>query len=167
MPDEKEGAATRLPTMKVTVLRDGIAKYEKLGDEARSIMSAAMTKVKGLREKQRDVIEATVAQGGVTKKALKVHLKEREFDRKKAELTKDMDGEDELSLDAMKEKLGVLADTPLGQAATGEKPAEAAPKKTGAKAKTNVVTGAFKPAAAGDAHIAAQLSKDGQPAGNA
>lgn len=158
--DEEDGSsAKRMPGVKVKVLRAGIKKYEDLADEARSIMSAAMLKVKAIRDKQRDAIEETVSQAGVTKKALKVHLKEREFDRKKAKLTADLESEDALSLDQMKEKLGVLADTPLGRAATGDGDADPDDGK--------VVSGRFRPSAAGDAHIAKQIGKDAAPAGNA
>lgn len=153
--DDDEGGAKRVPGVKVKVLRAGIKKYEDLAEEARSIMSAAMTKVKGIRDKQRDAIEETVSQAGVTKKALKVHLKERELLAKVSKLSADMEAEDSLSLDQIKEKLGVLADTPLGKAATGD----------GDEGST--VT-AFRPAAAGDAHIAKQLAKgQQQTAGNA
>lgn len=155
--DDDEGGAKRVPGVKVKVLRAGIKKYEDLAEEARSIMSAAMTKVKGIRDKQRDAIEETVSQAGVTKKALKVHLKERELLAKVSKLSADMEAEDSLSLDQIKEKLGVLADTPLGKAATGEGDAEAADGK---------VT-AFRPSAAGDAHIAKQLAKGQQAAGTA
>jgi hypothetical protein len=70
-----------------------------------------------IRQAIADAIQDAVDRLGFDKSALKITVKQREYDRKSKALEADLDIVSELAMKRLKEDLGMLADTPLGQAA--------------------------------------------------
>lgn len=93
-----------------------INEYEGLDAKCEQIMMDAVRKCKKPREDQRDLLDQAGARG-MSKKALKAHLKERALARKIEAIRDKMEGDDQDMLDLLKQHLGVLGDTPLGLAA--------------------------------------------------
>jgi predicted ATP-dependent protease len=91
-----------------------IESYEALDEKCEQIMMEAVRKCKKPREEQRDLLDQAGARG-MSKRALKAHLKERALDRKKEAIREKMEPDDQDMLDLLKQHLGVLGDTPLGQ----------------------------------------------------
>lgn len=95
---------------------EAIARFEELEAEAKSIMAEAMLRVKEKRADQREIM-GEAKERGLNTKALRAHLKQRELERKIDKVRDKLESDDQDALDLLKQYLGVLADTPLGQAA--------------------------------------------------
>ena len=93
-----------------------IARHEELDAEIQKIMLAAMLKCKDKRGDQRELM-AEAKERGLSTKALRAHLRERALDRKKEVIREKLAPEQQDLLDLLKQHLGVLVDTPLGEAA--------------------------------------------------
>lgn len=93
-----------------------IELYEAEDEKCRQIMMDAVRKCKKPRETQRDLLDQAGTRG-MSKRALKAHLKERALARKIDDIREKMEPDDQDMLDLLKQHLGVLTDTPLGQAA--------------------------------------------------
>jgi hypothetical protein len=75
-----------------------------------------MTKCKRIRATMEDDYK-TASNLGISKKLLKGIIKERDFERKIAALTDDLEDDERSEREMLTEKLGAFANTPLGAAA--------------------------------------------------
>jgi hypothetical protein len=76
-----------------------------------------MRRCKPIHEHINDIIDDAVAAKQFNKKALKIKLKQRAYERKARDLEDDIDGEVERALTRYSESLGDFGSLPLGQAA--------------------------------------------------
>ncbi|MDP2618591.1 MAG: DUF2312 domain-containing protein [Hyphomicrobiales bacterium] len=98
-----------------------IERIENLEGQIDSERGSYMQKAKTIREDIKEVI-IEAKDEGIPSKALKAMVKDRRYDRKKAELAAGLDIDEGAAFEQMKEALGPLADTPLGEAALGADP---------------------------------------------
>lgn len=93
-----------------------IERHEALDAECEEIMLAAMRECKPKRESQRELL-TEAKERGMNAKALRAHLKERKLEVRKVAIREKLPEEDQDSLDLLKQYLGQLEGTPLGDAA--------------------------------------------------
>ena len=93
-----------------------IVRHEEFDKDIAAIMSRAMLDCKEIRQEQRELLDAA-KERGMNKRALRAHLKERALLRKAEEVRDKETPEVQDELDLLRHALGVLGDTPLGQAA--------------------------------------------------
>lgn len=93
-----------------------IEGVEALDDKKEKIMMDAMRKCKPLSQEQRDLLDQAGARG-LSKRAIRAHLKERKLERKKDAIREKMEPDDQDQLDLLRAFLGQLDGTPLGEAA--------------------------------------------------
>lgn len=93
-----------------------LARWFKLDAEAASIMAKAMAEVKKKRDLQKEVVDDAEA-AGFQRRPFKKLIKHQQLEMKIDELRESLEPEDQDHFDNMMHALGMLADTPLGQAA--------------------------------------------------
>ena len=101
---------------KSELLKSFITRVEQVEADIASVMGAAMREAKSLREDIKEQL-ALAKDEGIPIKALKAELRLRKLDRAKAKVVAGLDGEDAETLEMVREALGDLASSPLGEAA--------------------------------------------------
>lgn len=93
-----------------------LARVENIRSETASKQGEFMAFCKEQKKAEKEVLgEAKAA--GLSAKALKMVLKDREYARKRDALADGLDIDDQSQFELLQEKLGGLADLPLGKAA--------------------------------------------------
>lgn len=93
-----------------------VDRWFALDDEAASTMGEAMNQCKGIRNDQKDVLNEFSNKGG-NRKSLRATIKRIALERKRDGIRDELPPPDQDAMDEIEQKLGLLADTPLGQAA--------------------------------------------------
>lgn len=93
-----------------------VERIENLHDEIASIMMNALTECKAVHADIKIVYQEAKDEAGIPKKALKRVIKARSLERKASEVREELEGEDQDNFDLIRQALGDLAETPLGQA---------------------------------------------------
>jgi hypothetical protein len=93
-----------------------VANIEQCYADLASERGIYMSKCKRIRETMSGDYDSA-GEKGISKKLLKLIIKERELDRKIAGLTDDLEADQVSEIEMLKEKLGEFANTPLGKAA--------------------------------------------------
>lgn len=99
-------------------LNSYINKIESVDAEKESEKGASMQRQSVLTTKRKAIYDEA-KDDNINITALKAEVKIRRFDRKKAKVREDLEADDREDLDKIEHSLGMLADTPLGQAAMG------------------------------------------------
>jgi hypothetical protein len=110
------------------LLQEMFKAHWRTEDEINSLRMKHMAAVGKLRERQADV-RTRVKDGGFNVRAFKELIAEETDRRRAANRKAKLDDEDADAVDVQREALGDLAKLPLGMAALGEEPGEAAEKK--------------------------------------
>jgi hypothetical protein len=97
-------------------VQGAVEAIEKLHGDLLSEKMAYMSRCKIIRKMVADKYDHASDQG-ISKKLLKVKIKERDLERKIDGLTDDLEDDERSEYQMLSEKLGEFADTPLGQAA--------------------------------------------------
>lgn len=93
-----------------------VGRIENVEAEIESKRGEYMAFAKDRREDIKEIISEAKDEG-IPKKALKAIVADRRFDRKKAKLADGLDIDEGAAFEQMKEALGALGGTPLGEAA--------------------------------------------------
>lgn len=96
-------------------IEDVIVRVENVEEEIASTMSAAMRQCKTLRGDIK-TIYVDAKDAGLPAKAIKVEVKLRRLDKRKADILAGLDEEEDDSFDVIHEALGDFASSPLGEA---------------------------------------------------
>jgi uncharacterized protein (UPF0335 family) len=99
--------------------KEFVQRVENLNADLATEKSEYMTRCKGIREDIKEVL-SEAADAGITRKTIKTAVKVRYLERKAAEARDSLEEGEIETLDAIRLKLGDLAELPLGQAALGE-----------------------------------------------
>ncbi|MBX3490874.1 hypothetical protein [Parvibaculum sp.] len=94
-----------------------VSECEEAQTEIDEIMQAAKDKCAPLREQIADIKKAANEDDGIPRKEFNAVLQERRLRRKADGVRDKLSAEQQDQFDLMKQALGMLADTPLGQAA--------------------------------------------------
>lgn len=97
-----------------------VSRIENLHAEIATIMGTALNECKTVHADIKLVYDEAKEEAGIPKKALKKVVKARELERKAAAVREDLEAEDQDTFDMIRQALGDLADTPLGQSAMPE-----------------------------------------------
>ena len=93
-----------------------VEAIEKLDGDLLSEKMAYMNRCKIIRKMKADKYDHASDQG-ISKKLLKIKIKERDLERKIDGVTEDLEADERSEYQMLSEKLGDFADTPLGAAA--------------------------------------------------
>jgi hypothetical protein len=97
-------------------VQDAVQSIEKLFGDLLSERMSYMSRCKIIRKMVADKYEYAADQG-ISKKALKVLIKERDLERKIEALSDDLEADERNEYEMLSEKLGDFGTSPLGQAA--------------------------------------------------
>lgn len=93
-----------------------VKRIDSVYRQLESLKGKYMSECKGYRKDITDILDEAKSIG-IPKKAFKSYLRERELLSKAADVRDELEGDDQDSFDMIKQAMGELADTPLGQAA--------------------------------------------------
>jgi predicted KAP-like P-loop ATPase len=99
------------------VVSNIVSKLEGLHDELASERGEYMQRCRVIRGNIADVLQAAKDEDGISKKALKLVIKERQLEAKLADLRDDLEPDDGAAYQHLVAALGEFGDTPLGNAA--------------------------------------------------
>lgn len=97
-------------------VQEAVAAIEQHYAELDTAKSNYMTACKTIRNNMANKYD-DAANRGISKKLLKLKIKERDLKSKVVKVTKDLEYDERSEYDMLSEKLGEFADTPLGAAA--------------------------------------------------
>ena len=97
-------------------VKDAVQAIEKIDTELLAEKMAYMTRCKNIRKIRAERFDHASDQG-ISKKLLKMKIKERDLERKIDGITENLEDDERSEYQMLSEKLGEFADTPLGAAA--------------------------------------------------
>lgn len=142
------------------VAKEYVGLIERELSELASMQGEYMASCRSVRERITS-LKDQAADAGIPRKALNVEIKRRGLERKVDKLISDLDTEDKITVDMLRQALGSFGDTPLGGAAMAraeKDEGKAAKGKGGRKKKDQAAAEAPPPAAAEGGGAADPLS---------